>query len=263
MAPASAMLSSCSGIELARIRPHSPKSTWALLRARADLDSGAPALSTAGTVLGMSRTTVTPPAAAAAVSEPKSSFSGKPGSRLCTWTSTAPGSTYLPRASTSSPPSFRARPGATSVMTPSLTSTSTSRGPSGVYTVPFRIRSSVKLEVSNPEQRRVRDLRGANVVLPTFAAVEHDHQVDHIEAGVAQHLDRAERVSAGGDDILDDRDPVTRVEAAFDLLARAVALLLFAHEQEREPGLHRHRSAEEHGAQLGSGKPLCFGGHEL
>ena len=92
---------------------------------------------------------------------------------------------------------------------------------------------------------------------------EHDHQVDHIEAGIAQHLDRAERVAAGGDDILDDGDPVTCFEAAFDLLARAVALLLFAHEQEREPGLHRHRSAEEHGAQLGRGKPLCFGGHEL
>src|SRR6266702_7382943 len=185
------MPSSCSGVVLERSNPQSPKSTRALLRARADLDSRTPALSTAGTVFGMSSTTVTPPAAAAAVSVPKSSFSGKPGSRLWTCTSTAPGRTYLPRASTSVPPAVSARPGSTFVMTPSLTSTFASRGPAGVYTVPLRIRSSVKFEVLNPEQRRVRNAGGADVVLPTLASVEHDDEVDDVEARVAQHLDRA------------------------------------------------------------------------
>ena len=124
------MSSSCSGVVVERIKPHRPKSTRALLRARADLASRTPALSTAGTVFGMSRTTVTPPAAAASVREAKSSFSGNPGSRLWTWTSTPPGSTYRPLASRTFP-SVR-RLGSTRVITPSLINTSVSRAPSGV-----------------------------------------------------------------------------------------------------------------------------------
>src|SRR5438477_2825604 len=256
------MLSSCSGVVLERIRPQSPKSTCALLRARGDLDSRAPALSTAGTVFGMSSTTVTPPAAAAAVSVPKSSFSGKPGSRLWTCTSTAPGKMYLPRASTSVPSAVSARPGSTLVTTPSLTSTSASRGPVGVYTVPLRIRSSVKFEVLNPEQRRIRDARGLDVFLPALASVEHDNKVDDVEACVAQHLDRAERVAAGGHDILDHGDAFARCETSFDLLARPVTLRLLAHQQQRKTGLHRDRATEKHSAQLGRGKTLCRFGHQ-
>src|SRR5437879_9731077 len=224
--------------------PQSPKSTRALLRASAALDSRTPALSTAGTVFGMSSTTVTPPAAAAAVSVPKSSFSGKPGSRLWTCTSTAPGKTYLPRASTSVPSAVSARPGSTLVTTPSLTSTSALRGPAGTYTVPVRIKSSVKFEVLNPEQDRVRDASSAAVVLPSFASVEHDDQVDHVEAGVAQHLDRAERVAACGHDVFDHGGAFAGRETSFVLLGGPVTLRLLAIEQQREPELHRERSTE-------------------
>jgi len=109
---------------------HSPKSTRDRDRASAAFASSTPAESTAGTVFGMSITVVTPPAAAAAVSVPKSSLSGKPGSLLCTCTSMPPGSSHLPETSTGFPrPDPR---GPTLVITPSLTVTSRSAGPSGV-----------------------------------------------------------------------------------------------------------------------------------
>src|SRR5438132_5467098 len=252
------MSSSCSGVVLDRMRAHSPKSTRALLRARAAFDSSTPALSTAGTVFGISTTVVTPPAAAAAVRVPKSSFSGNPGSRLWTWASTAPGSTYMPVTSISAPSGPIARPRSTRTMAPSLTCTSARRGPSGVYTVPPLMRSSVKFEVLNPEKRRVRNARLANVFLAAFSAVQHHNQVNHFESGVAQHLQRAQRVSARGDDVLDHRDAFSGGEMAFDLFGGAVTLRLLAHEQKRQAGLHRHRASEQDGAELRRGESLRF-----
>src|SRR5712692_1255140 len=98
----------------------------------------------------------------------------------------------MPRASISLPLASRARPGSTFVITPSLTNTSASRGPVGVYTVPLRRSSSVKFQVFNPEQRRVRDAGLTDVVLTALAPIDQHHQVDHIEAAVTQHLDRTE-----------------------------------------------------------------------
>src|SRR5579872_4005309 len=236
--------------------PHRPKSTRALLRARAAFDSSTPAPSTAGTVFGMSITVVTPPAAAAAVSVPKSSLSGNPGSRLCTCMSMPPGRTYIPAASTMFADAAPARPCATSVTTPSMTRTSASRGPSAVKTVPPRTRSSVKFEVCDAEKRRVGDPRLADVLLPSLATVEDDDEVDDVEAGVAQDLHRTERVATGRHDVLDHRHALARRHAAFELLGRAVALRLLAHEDEREPGLHRHRATEQNGPELGRRKAL-------
>jgi hypothetical protein len=59
------------------------------------------AVSVGGTVLGMSKTQVTPPAAAAAEPVPKSSFWVIPGSRKCTCTSMQPGSRCRPSTSIS------------------------------------------------------------------------------------------------------------------------------------------------------------------
>src|SRR5512135_977938 len=210
-----------SGVELARMSPQSPKSTRALARAIAALDSITPALSTAGTVFGMSRTVVTPPAAAAAVRVPKFSFSGNPGSRLCTWTSMAPGRTYMPVASMTFAPSRARTPGSTRVITPSVTWTSAATGPPGVYTMPPRIRSSVKLEVLYAEQRRVRDAGVPNVLLSPFATVEHHHEADHLQPRVAQHLRRSQGVAPRRHHILNHCHPIARRDAALELLRRA------------------------------------------
>src|SRR5438128_606387 len=227
------------------MRPHRPKSTRALLRAIAAFDSSMPAVSTAGTVFGMSSTTVIPPAAAAAVRDPKSSFSGKPGSRLWTWTSTPPGRTYIPVTSISFPSGSIARPGSTLTITPSVTWTSTWRGPSGVQTVPPFRRRSVKFQVLSSEQWRVRDAGLADVFFAALSAVQHHDQVDHLEPGVAQRLHRAERVATRRDDVLDHGDALAWGETAFELLCGAVTLRLLTHEQQREAGLHRYRAAKQ------------------
>src|SRR5579864_6815602 len=189
------------------MRPQSPKSTRAFPRASAAFDSSTPAPSTAGTVFGMSITVVTPPAAAAAVSVPKSSLSGNPGSRLCTWTSMAPGRTYRPEASTTFAPAGARKSDPTRVMTPSVTWTSASSGPPGVYTVPPRIRSSVKLEVLDPEQRRVRNACAPDVLLSALTTIEHHDEVNHVQARVPQNLRRPQRVAAGRHHVLDHGDP--------------------------------------------------------
>jgi hypothetical protein len=69
------------------------------LRQRLFLAQARGAESVGGTVLGMSKTQVTPPAAAAADPVPKSSFWVIPGSRKCTCTSMQPGSRCRPSRS--------------------------------------------------------------------------------------------------------------------------------------------------------------------
>src|SRR2546427_3409446 len=205
-APAFARLSSWSAVELDRIRPQRPKSTRALLCASAALASSTPPASTAGTVFGMSITVVTPPAAAAAVSVPKSSFSGKPGSRLWTWTSMAPGSTYIPRASTTPAPGEADLRSAKIVMTPSEMWTSTRRGPSGVWTVPPAMTRagpaarSIKFQVRDAEKRRIRNAGAADVLLSPFAPGEHDDEVDPLHARVAEPPGRAQGSATRGHD---------------------------------------------------------------
>ena len=87
--------------------------------------------------------------------------------------------------------------------------------------------------------------------------------MDHIEPGVAQRLHRAQRIATRRDDILDDCDSFAGGEAAFELFAGAVTLCLFAHEEQRQAGLHRHRAAEKDSAKLGRGETLRWAGHEI
>src|SRR6267378_6486463 len=250
MTPATASASSWSGVELDRIRPHRPKSTRAFAWASAALASSTPAESTAGTVFGMSITVVTPPMAAARVRVPKSSLSGKPGSRLCTWTSIAPGSTYIPCASMRAAFSGIGPPASTRVITPSVTWTSASRGPSGPWTVPPLISSSVKFEVLNAEERRVRNAGVLYVFLASFLSIEDDDQVDDIRARVAQNLGRTQRVATGRHHVFDEGDAVPWREVAFDLLRGPITLRFLTHEDQRKPGLERDGPSEQDGAQL-------------
>src|SRR5579859_8084838 len=109
----------------------------------------------------------------------------------------APGRTYMPVASKTFAPACAPAPDSTRVITPSMTWTSASTGPPGVYTVPPRISSSVKFEVLNAEQRRVGNAGVADVVLAALAAVEHHHEVDDLQSRVPQNLGRAQRIASG------------------------------------------------------------------
>src|SRR5882672_3957483 len=141
-------------------------------------------------------------------------------------------------------------PASTRVITPSVTCTSASRGPSGPWTVPPRISSSVKFQVLNAKERRVRDAGAFDVVLAPFASVEHDDQVDDVGARVTQHLRRTKRVAAGRHHVFDEGDPVFGLEAAFDLLRGPVPLRFLAHEDQRQPGLQGDGPAKQDGAKL-------------
>src|SRR5260370_16073985 len=150
----------------------------------------------------------------------------------------------------------------TLVMTPSATCTSTLCGPCGVWTMPpsmtnaFVRAESVKLEVGDSEQRRIRNAGPDDVLLAALAAVEDDDQRDHLDASVPEHLRRAQRVAAGGDDVFDHCDPLSRLEPSFYLLRGPVSLGLFPDEDQGQAGLHGNRATQEHRAQLGSREAL-------
>src|SRR5712692_11074224 len=108
-------------------------------------------------------------------------------------------------------------------MTPPATWTSTCRGPSGVCTVPPLMtralaRGSVKLEVGDAKERRVRDAGVTDVVLAPLAAIEDDDEMDHVGTRIAQDLRRPQRVAAGRHDVLNHRDAIAAVHSSFDLL---------------------------------------------
>src|SRR5574341_448 len=118
--------------------PQRPKSTSAFADATANLASNAAAVVVGGWALsGISRTAVTPPAAAPRVPASQPSQSARPGSLKCTWASTTPGRTTSPVASMTSSSSRTSVPIAE--ITPSLTAMSTARWPVGKTTVPPRI----------------------------------------------------------------------------------------------------------------------------
>src|SRR5207237_6593692 len=106
------------------------------------------------------------------------------------------------------------------------------------------MRSSVKFEFLNPEKWRVRNAGPADIFFAPFSTVQHHDQVDHFESRVAQYLHRAQRVAAGGDDVLDYRDALSNGEAAFAPFARPVTLRLLPHQQKGQAGLHRIRTSE-------------------
>src|SRR5712671_425439 len=148
-------------------------------------------------------------------------------------------------------------PASTRVITPSVTWTSAWRGPSGPWTVPPLISSSVKFEVLNAEERRVSNAGVLDVFLASFLSIEDDDQVDDIRARVAQNLGRTQRVATSRHHVFDEGDAVPWREVAFDLLRGPVTLRFLAHEDQRKPGLEGDGPAEQDGAQLRRGETLC------
>src|SRR6266851_7987523 len=157
----------------------------------------------------------------------------------------------------------------TPMMTPSATCTSTSRGPSGVWTMPPSMTSafvrldSVKLEIGDAEQRRIRNAGPADVLLAALSAVEDDHEIDDLDPRVAKHLCRAQGVATGGDDVLDHCDPLSRLEPSLYLLRCPVSLGFFAHEDQGQAGLHGDGSPQQHRAQLRRREALRLRRHQV
>lgn len=131
---------SCSGRSCARLPgtapPQKPTSTCTVPRAASCLVRRCSTVVVGGSELsGMSISVVMPPAAAARVAVPKPSHVVRPGSSMCTWVSTSPGSrASSPRSTRRAPAGTGASCGRTAVMVPWATATEAARVPSGVTT---------------------------------------------------------------------------------------------------------------------------------
>src|SRR5262245_21873012 len=96
-----------------------------------------------GSVLGISKTAVTPPSTAARLPLSRSSFHSRPGSRKCTWLSMTPGRTVRPAAAKVSPAEACARSPIAAILPP-RTPMSAGPRPAWFATSPSRtIRSKV------------------------------------------------------------------------------------------------------------------------
>src|SRR5688500_3509738 len=86
-------------------------------------------------------------------------------------------------------------------------------------------------------------------VLPgAFHAIDHGNDAIDLGACFPKRLRRLQDLAARGEDVLDDHDGLTRVQYTLDGLARAVVLLLVAHDDERLAALHRRGGGEVDGA---------------
>src|SRR5207248_10510870 len=67
-----------------------------------------------------------------------------------------------------------------------------------------------------------------------FFAVNHADCVGDLETGLTKRLNRLERGAAGRDDVLDEANPLPRLEDAFEPLRRPIGLCFLADDQEGE-----------------------------
>src|SRR3981081_1092380 len=107
------------------------------------------------------------------------------------------------------------------------------------------MRSSVKFEVLNAEQRRVRNAGAADVLLASLSAVEHDDDVDDVRARVAKDLRRPQRIATCRDHVLDDSDSVVWCEMGLALFRRPVYLRFLAHQYQRKACLHGDGASDQ------------------
>src|SRR5579863_5962450 len=143
--------------------------------ARESFSSSASRVEVGGSVLGISKTPVTPPSTAAREPVSRSSFHSMPGSRKCTWVSMTPGSTVSPAASnTASAEAWRRSPMA--AMRPSRTPTSARPRPAWLATSPPRT------------MRSKTSANGLGLFQQRLGGREHalGGEVDHVADGGAQ-----------------------------------------------------------------------------
>src|SRR2546423_6871395 len=118
-------------------------------------------------------------------------------------------------------------------MRPPATATSALRGPPGANTVPpLRTRSGGK--VGPPEEGPEGDASLAEGLGGALFPIEDADHCDHLAAGRADLLDRVQGRSSGGQDVLDDGDPVPRLQQTLQRPGRAVLLGLLAHQYARQ-----------------------------
>ena len=95
---------------------------------------------------------------------------------------------------------------------------------------------------------------------PALLAVDDGKHACDLRARRPQQLHRGQARAAGGDHVLDERDPIAGVERALDRLARAVVLgRVDPNEDGRQTGPQRQRRGQRDGSQRSAGYALHVG----
>src|SRR5947209_8771282 len=79
------------------------------------------------------------------------------------------------------------------------------------------------------------------------------------EPRLAQGLDGRKSRAAGGDDVLDEANALSRLERALQAICGSVVLCVLAHDEERQSRLERCGGGECDGAELRTGDPHGLG----
>src|SRR5918994_7465092 len=117
----------------------------------------------------------------------------------------------------------------------------------------FRRRS----QLSCPKERNQAGRAARKAVRSTFFAVDYADDRSALETGLTEGLDRGDGRPAGGDDVLDQADPLTRLEGALEAVRGAVLLGFLADDDERQARDERRGGCDRDGAELGCGEPNC------
>ena len=96
----------------------------------------------------------------------------------------------------------------------------------------FRRRS----ELSCPKQRNQAGRAAREAVRSALFAVDYTDGSSALETGLTKGFDGGDRGPSGGDNVLDQTDPLTGLEGAFEAVGGAVLLGLFANDHERQAG---------------------------
>jgi hypothetical protein len=114
-------------------------------------------------------------------------------------------------------------------------------------------------QLSCPEEGPQADAVARKLVHSALLAIDHADRGSTLETGLAERRDRGQRCAAGGDDVLDQADPLAGDEGAFEPVPRAVVLRLLADDQEGEARRERGRGRQRDGAELRPRQPICVG----
>src|ERR671925_2352908 len=112
-------------------------------------------------------------------------------------------------------------------------------------------------QLACPKKRAETDAVARQFVASAFPAIADADRRAALGAGSAKRLNGLDRGPARRDDVLDEADPLARLEGSLDAVARPVLLGRLAHDHEREAGGQGCGRGERDGAELRSRETLC------
>src|SRR6186997_1438087 len=114
-------------------------------------------------------------------------------------------------------------------------------------------------QVSCPKQGHETGSTARQSVDPALLAIDHADRDSALQTGFANRIQSLDGGSAGGDDVLDEADTLTRLERSLEPVRGSVLLGFVADDQEREARGQGGRRGQDDRSQLGARNPHRFG----